>query len=334
MLVYSVKRLFGVIPVLLIVSLMVFALMQAAPGDPVSMLVSDEASAEDRARIAAAWGLDQPAPVQYLNFVTNAATGDFGTSFRYREPVMDLVLARLPASIELALYATLLAIMVGIPLGVLAAAKPNSIFDTIGSIGGFFGISMPNFWLGILMILIFAGYLNILPSGGREPWGMDLPRITGFLTIDAVLQGRWDALVQALRYLALPAIVLGTAMTGIIMQITRASMLENLGEDYVMTARAKGLSNRVVLWRHAFRNALVSVITIIGLEFGALISGAIIVETVFSWPGIGLLLIQGITYRDFPLITGLVLIYTTIFVLMNVLIDILYTIVDPRIRMR
>lgn len=334
MLAFTVKRLFGVIPVLLVVSLMIFALMQAAPGDPVSMLVSDEASAEDRERIAAAWGLDQPAPVQYVNFVKNAATGDFGTSFRYREPVMDLVLARLPASIELALYATLLAIAVGIPLGVLAAARPNSVFDTIGSIGGFFGISMPNFWLGILMILIFAGYLNILPSGGREPWGLDLPRITGFLTLDAVLQGRWDALVQALRYLALPTIVLGTAMTGIIMQITRASMLENLGEDYVMTARAKGLSNRVVLWRHAFRNALVSVITIIGLEFGALISGAIIVETVFSWPGIGLLLIQGITFRDFPLITGLVLIYTTLFVLLNVFIDILYTIVDPRIRMR
>lgn len=334
MLAYSVKRLFGVIPVLLVVSLMVFALMQAAPGDPVSMLVSDEASQEDRARIAAAWGLDQPAPVQYLNFVKNAATGDFGTSFRYREPVMDLVLARLPASIELALFATFLAIIVGIPLGVMAAARPNSVFDTLGSIGGFFGISMPNFWLGILMILIFAGYLNILPSGGREPWGLDLPRITGFLTLDAILQGRWDALVQALRYLALPTIVLGTAMTGIIMQITRASMLENLGEDYIMTARAKGLSSRVVLWRHAFRNALVSVITIIGLEFGALISGAIIVETVFSWPGIGLLLIQGITFRDFPLITGLVLIYTTIFVLMNVLIDILYTVVDPRIRMR
>jgi len=334
MLAYSVKRLFGVIPVLLIVSLMVFALMQAAPGDPVSMLVSDEASAEDRDRIAAAWGLDQPAPIQYLNFVKNAVTGDFGTSFRYRESVTNLVLARLPASIELALFATFLAIAVGIPLGVLAAARPNSIFDTIGSIGGFFGISMPNFWLGILMILIFAGYLNILPSGGREPWGLDLPRITGFLTLDAVIQGRWDALVQALRYLALPAIVLGTAMTGIIMQITRASMLENLGEDYIMTARAKGLSNRVVLWRHAFRNALVSVITIIGLEFGALISGAIIVETVFSWPGIGLLLIQGITFRDFPLITGLVLIYTTIFVLMNVVIDILYTLVDPRIRMR
>lgn len=334
MLGYTVKRVAGVIPVLLIVSLMVFSLMQAAPGDPISMLISDEASPEDRARVAAAWGFDQPAHVQYLTFLGNAAVGDFGTSFRFREPVMDLVLARLPASIELAVFATLLAIVVGIPLGVLAAARPNSIFDTIGSIGGFFGISMPNFWQAILLILLFAGLLNILPSSGREPWGLGLPRITGFLTLDAVLQGRWDALWQALRHLIMPAVVLGTSMTGIIMQITRASMLENLGEDYVMTARAKGLSNSAVLWRHAFRNALVSVITIIGLEFGALISGAIIVETVFSWPGIGALLIQGITYRDFPLIVGLVLIYTTIFVLLNVLIDILYTVVDPRIRMR
>lgn len=334
MLRYSVKRLFGVVPVLILVSLLVFGLMQATPGDPVSMLISDEASAEDRARATAAWGLDQPAPVQYLNFVRNALTGDFGTSFRYREPVMELVLDRLPATVELALYATLLAVAIGIPLGVLSAAKPNSALDTIGSIGGFFGISMPNFWLGILMILLFSGYLNLLPSSGREPWGLGVTRITGFLTVDAVLQGRWDALAEAFRYLAMPAIVLGTSMTGIIMQITRASMLESLGEDYIMTARAKGLSGRTVLWRHAFRNALVSVITIIGLEFGALISGAIIVETVFSWPGIGLLLIQGITFRDFPLIVGLVLVYTTIFVLMNLLIDLLYSLVDPRIRMR
>ncbi|MBY6059379.1 ABC transporter permease [Leisingera daeponensis] len=334
MLVYTVKRLLGTLPVLAVVSLLVFALMHASPGDPVSMLISDEASAEDRARTAAAWGLDQPVPVQYLNFIKNAAAGDFGTSFRYREPVLDLVLARLPASIELALYATLFAVLIGIPLGVLSAARPNSVVDAIGSVGGFFGVSMPNFWLGILMILIFAGFLNILPSGGREPWGLELPRVTGLLTLDAVLQGRWDALGQALRYLALPAIVLGTSMSGIIMQITRASMLENLGEDYVMTARAKGLSGSAVLWRHAFRNALVSIITIIGLEFGALISGAIIVETVFAWPGIGLLLLQGITFRDFPLITGLVLIYTAIFVLMNVIIDLLYTVADPRIRIK
>lgn len=331
---YLARRLIGVIPVLLMVSLMVFALTQLAPGDPVSMLVSDETSAEDRQRIVEAWGLDRPAPVQYLSFLQNAVTGDFGVSFRYREPVLDLVLARLPASIELAIYATLLAVLIGIPLGVLSAARPNSLLDNAGSLVGFFGVSMPNFWLGILLILVFAGMFNVLPSGGREPWGMDLPSITGFLTIDALIQGRFDALWTALRHLALPAVVLGTSMTGIIMQLTRATVAESLREDYVMTARAKGLSERIVLWRHAFRNALVAVVTIIGLEFGALISGAIIVETVFSWPGIGMLLIQSITYRDYPLIVGLVLIYTTLFVLVNVLIDILYTIIDPRIRMK
>ncbi len=331
---YLVRRLIGVIPVLLMVSLMVFALTQFAPGDPVSMLVSDETSAEDRQRIVEAWGLDRPAPVQYLSFLQNAVTGDFGSSFRYREPVLDLVLARLPASIELAIYATLLAVLIGIPLGVLSAARPNSLLDNAGSLVGFFGVSMPNFWLGILLILVFAGIFNVLPSGGREPWGMDLPSITGFLTVDALIQGRFDALWTALRHLALPAIVLGTSMTGIIMQLTRATVAESLREDYVMTARAKGLPERIVLWRHAFRNALVAVVTIIGLEFGALISGAIIVETVFSWPGIGMLLIQSITYRDYPLIVGLVLVYTTLFVLVNVLIDILYTIIDPRIRMK
>lgn len=334
MLGYTLKRVLGTIPVLIMVTLLIFVLIKLAPGDPVDMLVSDEVTEEIRQNIRIAWGLDQPVYVQYLTFIKNALMGDLGESFRYREPVMDLILQRLPASIELAVYSTLLAVILGLPLGVWAASKPNSFVDTIGSIGGFFGISLPNFWLGILLILLFAGMFNLLPSGGRATWGMDVPAITGFLTIDALLAGRWDALWDAVRHLTLPVIVLGTNMAGIIMQITRASVLENLQEDYVMTARAKGMSARVVLWRHAFRNALISVVTIIGLEFGTLISGAIIVETVFSWPGIGYLLLQGITFRDFPLITGLVLVYTSLFVFINLVIDMIYTIVDPRIRLR
>lgn len=333
MLGYTLRRVAGTIPVLFMVSLLIFALVQFAPGDPVDMLVSDEATEEVRLAIRAAWGLDQPVYVQYLTFLKNAVMGDFGQSFRYREPVMQLILERLPASLELAIYSTLLAVAIGLPLGVWAASRPNSIVDTVGSIGGFFGISLPNFWLGILLILLFAGTFNLLPSGGRETWGLNVERVTGFLTVDAIIAGRWNALWDSLRHLALPVVVLGTNMTGIIMQITRASVLENLQEDYVMTARAKGMSGRVVLWRHAFRNALIAVITIIGLEFGTLISGAIIVETVFSWPGIGYLLLQGISFRDFPLITGLVLVYTTLFVLINLAIDMIYTIVDPRIRM-
>ncbi|PJF09302.1 ABC transporter permease [Pseudorhodobacter sp. MZDSW-24AT] len=334
MFVYFSKRLLGAIPVLVVVAGIVFALMQFAPGDAVSMLISDEASEADKARIREAWGLHRPPVVQFLNFLAKAAQGDFGMSFRYREPVMEIVLARLPATVELAMAATLVAVLVGIPLGVLAGARPGSIWDSLASTFSFAGISMPNFWMGILLILLFAGHWHILPSGGREPWGLGLDRITGFLLLDALLQGRGDAFAAALKHLALPAIVLGTNMMGIITQLTRASVQEALHEDFVMTARAKGLSAARVLWRHAFRNALIGVVTIIGLEFGALLSGAMIVETVFAWPGIGSLLVQGISSRDYPLIIGLVLVYTTIFILVNLLIDLAYTIIDPRIRIR
>lgn len=332
--VYVLRRLLGAIPVLIVVAAVVFTLMQFAPGDAVSMLISDEASEADKARIREAWGLDRSPVIQFLNFLGNAVTGDFGMSFKYKMPVMDLVLERLPATIELALAATLIAIVIGIPLGVLAAARPGSLSDSLASAFSFAGISMPNFWIGILLILLFAGHWHLLPSGGREPWGMGLERITGFLLLDALLQGRADAFWGALKHLALPALVLGTNMTGIITQMTRASVQDALHEDFVMTARAKGLGGMRVLWRHAFRNALVGVVTIIGLEFGALLSGAMIVETVFAWPGIGSLLIGGIASRDFPLIIGLVLIYTAIFMLVNLIIDLFYTLIDPRIRIR
>ncbi|WP_029375489.1 ABC transporter permease [Oceanicola sp. S124] len=332
MLMYLSKRILGAIPVLIVVAAVVFTLMQFAPGDAVNMLVSDEASEADKAAIREAWGLDRPPLVQFLSFLGNAVTGDFGTSFKYKVPVMELVMEKLPATIELALASTLVAVVIGIPLGVLAGARPGSVWDSMASAFSFAGISMPNFWLGILLILLFAGQWHLLPSGGRTPWGLDLPRITGFHLVDSVLQGRWDAFLSTLRYLALPSIVMGTNMMGIIAQMTRASVQEALHEDYVVTARAKGLSGQRVLWRHAFRNALIGVVTIIGLEFGALLSGAMIVETVFAWPGIGSLLIQGIAARDFPLIIGLVLVYTGLFILVNLLIDLLYTLIDPRIR--
>lgn len=332
MLLMTLRRLIGVIPVLLIVAALVFTLMQLAPGDAVNMLISDEASEEDKARVRAAWGLDQPPVVQFASFAANAATGDFGMSFKFKVPVMELVAERLPATIELALAATLIAVAIGVPLGVLAAARPGGWLDSAASGLSFAGVSMPNFWIGILLILLFAGHLNWLPSGGREAWGMATPKVTGFLLIDTALAGRGDAFLAALKHLALPALVLGTNMTGIITQLTRAAVQEALGEDYIMTARAKGLSRARVLWRHGFRNALVGVVTIIGLELGALLSGAIMVETVFAWPGIGNLLLQGIGARDFPLIIGLVLVYTGIFILVNMITDLLYTILDPRIR--
>jgi peptide/nickel transport system permease protein len=284
---------------------------------------------EARAR----WGLDQPVLLQYWRFLVNALSFDFGRSFRYDEPVMGLIAERFPASLELAVTATLLAIAIGVPLGVWAGSKPNSWVDHVGSIGGFFGISMPNFWLGIMLVLLLAGSLNILPASGRHTFGVPDDPVTGFLLIDSIIGLNWESFKDAMIYLIMPAFVLGINMTGILMRVTRSSMLETLSEDFIMTARAKGLDERAVIWRHGFRNALILVITVVGLEFGALLSGSIIVETIFSWPGIGNLLLQGLTSRDYPLITGVVIVYTSLFVVVNLIVDLCYAAADPRIRL-
>lgn len=333
MLSYLVRRLIGTVPVIFMISLFVFLLLQAAPGDPADILIPDQATAEDIADARKRWGLDQPVLVQYWRFLASAVTLDFGRSFKYDEPVLALILQRFPATLELAFLATTLAILIGIPLGILASSRPNSWFDNISSLGGFFGVSMPNFWLAIMLILVVSGYFNLLPSGGRETFGLAEDPITGFLLLDGMLRRDWAAFADAAKYIVLPAIVLSVNMTGLLMRMTRSSMLEVLGEDYIMTARAKGLSERVVVWKHALKNARIIVITVVGLEFGALISGSIIVEAVFSWPGIGQLLLQGITSRDYPLITGLVLVYTTLFILVNLIVDFLYAAADPRIRL-
>lgn len=333
MLSYFIRRVAGTVPVILMISLFVFLLLHAAPGDPADLLIPDQASAEDIADARRRWGLDQPVLVQYWRFLVSAVSLDFGRSFKYDEPVLELIMQRFPATLELALIATLLAIVIGIPLGIFAASRPNSWFDNASSLGGFFGVSMPNFWMAIMLILIVSGYLNLLPSGGRATFGVAEDPITGFLILDSILQQDWAGLADGAKFLVLPAIVLSVNMTGLLMRMTRSSMLEVLSEDYIMTARAKGLSERVVVWRHALKNARIIVITVVGLEFGALISGSIIVESVFSWPGIGQLLLQGITARDYPLITGLVLVYTTLFIIVNLIVDFLYAAADPRIRL-
>lgn len=332
MLSYLIRRLVGTILVVLLISLLVFLLLHAAPGDPAEMLIPDQATAEDIAEARHRWGLDQPVMVQYWRFLVSAVTLDFGRSFKYDEPVMALVAERFPATIELAVCATVLAILIGIPLGIFAASRRNSWLDNGVSVVGFFGVSMPNFWLAIMLVLLVSGYFHLLPSGGRNTFDVPDDPITGFLLIDSVLHRNWAALFDAMSYLLLPAVVLGVNMTGLLMRMTRSSMLEVMGEDYIMTARAKGLSERAVIWRHALLNARILIITVVGLEFGALISGSIIVESVFSWPGIGQLLLAGITARDYPLITGLVLIYTSLFIVVNLLVDVLYAATDPRVR--
>jgi len=329
---YFIQRLAGTIPVMLLISLLVFLLIHAAPGDPTLLLLGEETNAADVAKAKERWGLDQPIYVQYWRFVKSAATGDFGKSFKYAEPVVNVIKTRLPATIELAVFAIIIATLLAIPLGVWAGAKPNSWIDNLGTTCGLFGISMPSFWLAIMLILLLAGVLNILPTSGRSTYGIAGPEQSGFYIVDSIMQKNWPAVWDALTHLFLPALALGVNMLGILMRVTRSSILEVMNEDFIRTARAKGLRENNVVWRHVTSNALIPVITVVGLELGTLLSGSIIVETVFAWPGGGSLLITALNARDYPLVTGIVMTYTMAFVTINLIIDGLYAVVDPRIR--
>ena len=329
---YLVRRLAGTVPVLLLISLLVFLLIHAAPGDPTLLLLGEETNAAQVEQAKERWGLNQPLYIQYLKFVQSAAVGDFGRSFKYSEPVMRVIMTRLPATIELAVIAIIIATVLAIPLGVWAGSRPNSWIDNLGTTFGLFGISMPSFWLAIMLILLLAGILNILPTSGRSTYGIAGPEQTGFYILDSILQKNWRAVWDGLTHIFLPALALGVNMLGILMRVTRSAILEVMNEDYVQTARAKGLQEKKVVWRHVTRNALIPVITVVGLELGTLLSGSIIVETVFSWPGSGSLLITALNARDYPLVTGVVMTYTAAFVSINLIIDGLYALIDPRIR--
>jgi ABC-type dipeptide/oligopeptide/nickel transport system permease component len=329
---YLAKRLAGTIPVILLISLLVFSLIHAAPGDPTLMLLGEETNAEEVAKAKQRWGLDQPLYIQYVKFLSSALKGEFGKSFKFAEPVTSVIKTRLPATIELAIFSIIIATLLAIPLGVWAGARPNSWIDNIGTTCGLFGISMPSFWLAIMLILLMAGILNILPTSGRSTYGVAGAEITGFYLIDSVLQKNWWAVWDAVTHIFMPALALGVNMLGILMRVTRSAVLEVMNEEYVTTARAKGLAEKKVVWQHVTSNALIPVITVVGLELGTLLSGSIIVETVFSWPGSGSLLISALNARDYPLVTGLVMTYTAAFVLINLIIDGLYAVVDPRIR--
>lgn len=329
---YLVQRLAGTVPVLLFISLLVFLLIHAAPGDPTLLLLGEETNAAEVAKAKERWGLDRPLHIQYWRFLTSALSGEFGKSFKFAEPVSSVIKTRLPATIELAIFSIIIAILLAIPLGVWAGAKPNSWIDNVGTTCGLFGISMPSFWLGIMLILFLAGVLNILPTSGRNTYGVAGPEITGFYLLDSVIQKNWQGVWDGLTHICMPALALGMNMLGILMRVTRSSVLDVMNEEYVVTARAKGLAERNVLWRHVTSNALIPVVTVVGLELGTLLSGSIIVETVFAWPGGGSLLITALNARDYPLVTGLVMTYTAAFVILNLMIDGLYAIIDPRIR--
>lgn len=325
-------RLAGILPVLLLVTLVLFVLLRLAPGDAADLLVPDDASEAEVARIRERWGLDRPVLEQYGRFLLNVVQLDFGRSYRYGADVFELILSRLPATLELALIALALAAATGIPLGILAALRKGTVIDGAVSVFAIAGVSTPTFWLGILLVLLLSADLNLLPSSGRLPYGIEVPHVTGLYLIDAILAGRFDLLGVIASYIVLPALTLAFSMIGIIARITRSAIIDVAQEEFIITAVAKGLTRGAIIRNHLLPNAAVPIITIVGLELGVLISGSIIVEVVFSWPGLGTLLYQAISVRDIPLTTGIVVTYTTLFIAINVVIDTVYFLIDPRIR--
>lgn len=329
---YIVKRSLGAVPVLLALSAFVFLLMHLAPGDPVQLLLPDSATDEDIAAARAAWGLDRPLVVQYFDYLWHAVRGDLGRSMVFGEPVLSLILQRLPATIELAFLGIVLAVVAAVPLGVGSAARRDTIMDHLGTVAALLGISVPHFWLGIMMILVFGGMLRMLPVSGRIDFGVPIAQVTGFHLLDAIITGNLAAFMNALKHAILPAVTLGTSVVGLLARITRSSVLEVINADFVIVARSKGLSGRIVLWKHAVRNALIPIITVLGLQVGALLSGSIIVETVFAWPGLGSFLVQAVGMRDYKLVQGIVFFYATMYVMIHLVVDLLYAVVDPRVR--
>ncbi len=321
-----------IIPVLLGVSLVVFVMVRALPGDPAQNLLGQQATPEQIQEVRNRLGLDEPIFVQYGLFLKDAVRGDLGDSIATGRPVIVELLERFPATLELTGFAMLIAILVGVPVGVISAVRQYSLLDKITSVIALTGISMPIFWLAMILIVIFGVNLELLPFPGRLDSSTAITAITGLVLVDSLLTlnlaGFWDGLL----HLIMPAIALGTIPMAVIMRMTRSSMLEVMGEDYVRTARAKGVVPWRIVFKHALRNAMLPTITVIGLQAGLLMGGAIITETIFSWPGVGQIAYESVNGRDYAMIQGVVLYGATLFVLVNLLVDILYAVLDPRVR--
>jgi peptide/nickel transport system permease protein len=328
---YIIKRLLQIIPVVLGVTLIAFALIHLAPGDPVRTMLGQHATQQEIDDIRAKYGLDQPLYVQYFIWLNDVLHGDLGRSILSHEQVTTEIGSRFPNTMELAIAAMIFAVLIGVVAGIISATKQYSVADYSVMGLALFGISMPVFWLGIMLMMIFGVFLGWLPIGGRIDLLIPFQRITGFMVVDSIITGNGAALISVLRHLLLPAIALGTIPMAIIARTTRSSMLEVLRQDFIRTERAKGLSERKVIYKHAIRNAMVPVVTVIGLNFGLLLSGAILTETVFSWPGVGRLVIDSVYARDYPLVIGCILVFALVFVIVNLITDLLYTYIDPRI---
>ncbi|HEX2496591.1 MAG TPA: ABC transporter permease [Gaiellaceae bacterium] len=332
MLRFVVRRLFLLVPILLGLSILVFLWIRALPAGPAESLLGERATPETIAQIEEQYGLDEPIHIQYWEYLKTLATGDLGTTIRSRRPVTDELKERFPATIELTFAALLFAVAFGIPLGYVAAKRYGTWVDHSSLVLSLLGISIPVFFLAILLKYVFAVKLGWLPTVGRIDVLIDIEHPTNFYTIDALLAGDLEAFWDVIQHLILPAIALGSIPLAIIARITRASVLDVQNEDYVRTARAKGLSPRVVDARHIFRNALLPIMTIIGLQAGLLLSGAVLTETVFAFPGMGSWLVEAIRQRDYPVLQGGILFVSLVFVLVNLLVDVSYALINPRIR--
>ncbi|RPI94756.1 MAG: ABC transporter permease [Chloroflexi bacterium] len=345
---YIVRRVLSVIPTLLGLAFIIFMFQRLIPGDPAVAMLGEHATEENVARIRTQFGLDRPAFLdrdalaqgdfsgffdsQFVRYLGRLVRLDLGDSIHRRIPVAETLAVRFPATFELAFLSLLIALIVGVPVGIVSASRRNSLLDGVAMIGSLIGVSMPIFWLGLLEMMLFAVFLQWLPSGGRLSSDIQLQAITNFVLIDSLLTSNMPAFVDAVKHILMPAFALATIPMAIIARMTRSSMLDVLQEDYIRTAKAKGLSERKVLVKHALRNALLPVITIIGIQAGTLLSGAVLTETIFSWPGIGKWVFDSILARDYPIVQGATLLIAVIFLVANLLVDLSYALLDPRIR--
>jgi peptide/nickel transport system permease protein len=329
---YIIRRVLGLIPVLLGVTILVFSLIRMIPGDPAIVMLGDKASAESVERLREQLGLNEPLHIQFIKYMGNLLRGDLGQSIMNRTDITFDLAYRLPATIEMITGALAIGVTIGVTIGVVSAIRRNSWFDILGMIGALVGVSMPIFWLALILIYALAVNRKILPPSGRIDAQIYVARKTGFILADTLLMGDLSAFVNALWHMIMPSFVLSTVIMPGLARITRASMLEVLRQDYVRTAWAKGLAEKVVVARHALKNALLPVVTVIGGWLGGLLGGAILTETVFSWPGMGTWAYRSILSRDYPVVQGSVLVSAVIYVFVNLAVDILYAFIDPRIR--
>lgn len=334
MLAYTIRRIIMLIPVLIGMSLLVFSIIHLIPGDPAKTILGEKASPEVLEKMREELGLNDPLIVQYKNYMTGLIQADLGNSIKTKQPISKEIRPYLAATMELTIFAMSFAIFIGVNAGILAAWKQNSWFDYMAMLIALIGVSMPVFWLGLMEQWIFAQKLHLLPSIGRSSILDPIQPITNFYIIDTLLAGNIEGFKEVLKHLILPSVALGTIPMAIIARMTRSSMLEVLGSDYIRTARAKGVHQFFIVYKHALKNAMIPVLTVVGLQTGLLLGGAVLTETIFAWPGIGKYLYDAIAVRDYPVIQSGILVIATMFVFINLFVDLLYSAIDPRIKYR